>query len=284
MEPVKGPFSPVLKPLPGIRCVAFDFYGTMFISGVGDIGIDEEKADDSPALFQQALEQTGITIYRDGTGEAGISILEDTLLTHINRAKAAGTDFPEPDIREVWKEVLGGLEKQEYIAGNFSEDTVERFAIEFEFRINQVWPMADLNQTLDAIGGNGIELGIISNSQFYTPLAFEALSGRSPGQAGFESELMVWSYEAGVKKPSVAFYKQFLEKAIRGGLAAGEILFVGNDLWKDIEPAARVGMKTALFIGDKRSIRHNGEDLEKTEYPPDVSIDRLGQLKQVLEL
>ena len=30
-----------LKSIPDIKCVAFDFYGTMFISGVGDIGVDE---------------------------------------------------------------------------------------------------------------------------------------------------------------------------------------------------------------------------------------------------
>ncbi|MDZ7693345.1 MAG: hypothetical protein U5K69_19885 [Balneolaceae bacterium] len=70
MKPLPTDQNPSLQPLKEVHCVAFDFYGTMFISGVGDIGIDEEQDSKGWSLFNQALEDTGFKIIqKDASGK-----------------------------------------------------------------------------------------------------------------------------------------------------------------------------------------------------------------------
>ncbi len=62
LEPVSAGHSTRLQTIRGIRCVAYDFYGTMFISAVGDIGVDEQQQQQSPDWFAEALEDSEFTI------------------------------------------------------------------------------------------------------------------------------------------------------------------------------------------------------------------------------
>jgi putative hydrolase of the HAD superfamily len=55
---------------------------------------------------------------------------------------------------------------------------------------------------------------------------------------------------------------------------------VGNDMLKDIWPAARLGCKTALFAGDRRSLRLREDDERCRELEPDLVVDDLSQLAQ----
>ncbi len=93
------PLSPIsinhktkLQKLDDIRCVAFDFYGTMFISAVGDIGVDEEKESASATYFEEALEDTGFTILDENTGKRGTELFAETVAKHKERAKNKGID------------------------------------------------------------------------------------------------------------------------------------------------------------------------------------------------
>ena len=57
-EPVD--VSPSVSPVPGIRAVIFDVYGTLFISGSGDIGVAKDTADHE--LFYRALAEAGVDV------------------------------------------------------------------------------------------------------------------------------------------------------------------------------------------------------------------------------
>jgi putative hydrolase of the HAD superfamily len=272
-----------LQQLNSIECVAFDFYGTMFISGVGDIGIDEEQETENDALFRDALKDTGFTILNPAAGILGIEIFEKTISEHIARREKEGVDYPEPDIIDVWLEVLDRLSKENLISGGANKEKAIRFAIEFEFRVNKVWPVPDLAYVLNQLSEQNFTLGIISNSQFYTPMAFEALLGKSPERFGFDHELLNWSYASGLKKPSIHFYRLFMDALKENkGLGPEKVLYVGNDVEKDIKPAKKLGMKTALFVGDARSVRHDHEDLQDPLCQPDLIVDDLSQIIECL--
>lgn len=277
--------STKLTMLTGIKCVAFDFYGTMFISGVGDIFVDEELSSPYAKYFEDALQQSGFSIQKASVsiGAAGLDCFKQMLKIRINRKKAEGITHPEPDILAVWEDVLAQLSEEGFIKGALKKDHIIRFAIEFEFRANRLWPVPDLAAILQKLRQQGLMLGIISNSQFYTPLAFEALLGQSPPDAGFEPELLKWSYHEGVKKPSVELYRQFRKELPGRNLSPEEVLYVGNDLFKDIIPALKIGFKTALYVGDQRSVRHDKEDL-KAAPQPDLIIDKLSQIIDCLQL
>src|SRR5690625_6907975 len=65
LEPQKTDATPVLKKLSDIRVIAYDFYGTLFISEAGDIGVDDGKSD--PEFMKDAFEAAGITTDRKST-------------------------------------------------------------------------------------------------------------------------------------------------------------------------------------------------------------------------
>lgn len=281
LAPVSINTKPQLRELENIRCVAFDFYGTMFISAVGDIGIDEEQEESNAEYFAEALEHTGFTILQSDGAKRGIQIFDETITTHIETAKNKGIDYPEPVISAVWLDVLNTLLKKELIKGNISKLKALEFGIEFELRVNDVWPVPDLKPVLNRLLDQNLMLGIISNSQYYTPLTFEAILGSHPEEF-FDPDLLIWSYETGRKKPSADFYRLFIQAAEKKKIKAEEVLYVGNDIRKDIQPAKEVGMKTALYVGDRRSIRHKDHELDQPQFAADIIIDDLKQLFQCL--
>jgi len=269
--------KPVLKKLSGIKAVIFDFYGTLFISGVGDIGIDDGKSD--AGLLLNALEGSNITVEDPKAGQRGYEIYNRVVKDEIEEIKAGGIPYPEPDIRKVWKKVLTQMNAENLIS-DITPDHPDRMAVEFEARMNPVWPMPDLHETLGELEKRQMTLGIISNSQFYTPIAFEALAGQSLSILGFSPELLHWSFEEAMKKPGLLFYERFLEKAEKAfpHLKPQNYLYVGNDMLKDVYPADACGMKTALFAGDQRSLKWRKEDSRTKDVIPDLVVTKLIQI------
>lgn len=278
LQPETTNTKPALTQLDGIRAIIFDFYGTLYISGVGDIGIDDGKSDAS--LLLEAFKSIGLDIKGDRAGKRGYEIYDKIVTEQIQDLKASGIPYPEPDIRVVWRNVLNQMYAENLIETPTDESHHTRMAVEFEARMNPIWPMPDLDETVDKLSSRGFELGIISNSQFYTPIAFEALSGRSLEELGFNLNLLHWSFEESRKKPGLVFYENFLSKAkeVLPDFSAENYLYVGNDMLKDVYPASELGMKTALFAGDARSLKWRKDDPRTRDLKPDIIITELNQI------
>jgi len=278
LEPKPADAKPDLKKIKGIKCVALDFYGTMFISGVGDIGIDEGTADID--TFTAALDNSELTIINRDAATIGFDLYDVIVNDHCSALEKQGYDNPEPDIRSVWTDVLSSLKQKRMIQGTIDEKTVSLFSIEFEVRMNPIWPMPGLLKVLDGIHEKGIEIGIISNSQFYTPIALEALTKRNISDLHLNNDLLHWSYEEKLKKPSKAFYSAFVDKLSTDdlNLKPEEVLYVGNDMLKDVWAASETGLKTALFAGDKRSLKWRKDDERCKNLKPDIVITELTQI------
>lgn len=281
MEPVSAGEKPVLQNLKGIAYVIFDFYGTLFISGVGDIGIDDGKRDTDVLL--EALHSCGFSADHNAA-ERGYQLYETEVQREQERLKRSGIAFPEPVIESVWLNVLGSMKKKGILSGELSIETARLFSVEFEVRMNPVWPMPGLKQALHDIHSKGINLGIISNSQFYTPIAFESLVGETLENLGFTQDLLHWSYKEKRKKPSLEFYKLFLNRLSSKYTHSTpeSVLFIGNDMLKDIWPAATLGMKTALFAGDNRSLKWRKNEARCRDLKPDLVITELSQISGCL--
>ena len=62
-----------------------------------------------------------------------------------------------------------------------------------------------------------------------------------------------------------------------------EILHIGSRLTQDIAPAKRLGMRTALFAGDKASLGATPEQLKDPKSRPDVLLTELSQILDVVK-
>ena len=63
-----------------IKALMFDVYGTLFISGSGDIGVS--KAGSSADYFQSSLETSGATILKENTGIEAAHYFYATIQAH----------------------------------------------------------------------------------------------------------------------------------------------------------------------------------------------------------
>ena len=275
-----------LQPLGGIKAVLFDVYGTLLISASGDIGILPENAQEE--ALQEALASLGLFPPTGGeaapaTAKRGVALLlENIAAAHASR-RSAGVDHPEVEIREIWTTVLARLAQEGLLDQDLSEEAIEQLAVEYECRVNPVWTMPGLERMLSTLKERGLVMGIVSNSQFYTPLTFVALCGQTLKELGFEAHFCSWSYEELEAKPSRRLFESVLDRMEQSTrILPGETLYVGNDVLKDIRPASRAGCRTALFAGDERSLRWREDDPRCRDLRPDLVLTELGQLPECL--
>lgn len=268
---------PVLRALSGVQAVLFDIYGTLLLSGSGDVGVGDPA--DRGAAVAGALAASGVRFR--GAPEAALKVFLDEIERHHQMARQNGIDFPEVDIVEIWGSTLAELAVCGWVTSAEGVDP-RTLAVEFEVRANPVWPMPDLLPTLAGLRRAGLTLGLISNAQFYTPEVFPALVQQSLVELGFDPDLQFYSYQQGRAKPSPELFRLAAESLQRRGIPAAHAVYVGNDMRNDVAAAARLGFRTALFAGDARSLRRREGDARCAGIVPDLVVTALSHVLHCL--
>ena len=281
VDPIPTQQPARLHTLSDIRWVVFDIYGTVLTSAAGEVAApDETGADDCESSLLKAFQMTAAR-YGCGTGpKAGSALAKgfyDLIETEHLRNSSIHRVYPEVDIRSVWEKAFFDQK-----CPSLSTDNIEEAALRFELAVNPVWPMPNAARVFRQLKIAGYQLGIVSNAQFYTPLVLETLLQDTLENLGFS--VTVWSYEIGTAKPSLSLFHRFLAAARHSepGLSARNILYIGNDMRNDVDPARKLGFRTALFAGDKRSLRLRENDLELESVRPDVVLTDLRQITDVV--
>ena len=271
LKPLPVDQTPQLIRLPNVRAVLFDVYGTLLISASGEVGT--ATACPAPTALREALAALGINTDRLVSQAA----LEPTIQRHHAEARAEGVDYPEVDIRTVWHQTLAELVTQGQLSPAALRVDLSRLAVEYECRVNPVWPMPGLRACVLALRDRRV-LGIVSNAQFFTAWLFPALLGKTLEELGFAARMQYFSYRYGVAKPSPRLFEPSLQALAADGIRPDQTVYVGNDMLNDVTAAAAAGLRTALFAGDRRSLRWRREDPRVGAATPDLIITQLPQL------
>lgn len=267
--------EPHLPMLTDVRAVVFDIYGTLLISASGDIGLAGERGEKQ--AFSAAYEAAFASPPPSNMAQRVAERLKSLILEHHAARQGQGIDYPEVDILNVWKQLLASFER------NADRNRIETLAVEYECRVNPVWPMPGMVELLEALNARDLSLGIVSNAQFYTPLTIQALAGSGLRELGFTDDFCTWSYRELEAKPSTAIYQKTLDALKqRDDIEPNQILYVGNDQRNDIWPAAMLGCRTALFAGDQRSLRWRKDDPRCNQVKPDAIVTELAQIPGLL--
>jgi putative hydrolase of the HAD superfamily len=283
LEPVPAGLEPRIYRDPGIRAFIFDIYGTLLISASGDI--DETELSES--AVRTALEAAGIRMERPVSDHpAMLRNLLDAFRSAVKafhaREKKADLPFPEIDILAVWDRILCDRRAVGELA--FTDPPcIKCFTFVFETLSNRISPMPGMHRVLKELHLAGYPLGIISNAQFYTPLIMNYFLHQSLSEsetvAPFDADLTLFSYIHRRSKPDPALFTALTEQASQKfGILPGEMVYVGNDMYRDVYPARLAGMKTALFAGDLKSLRLRKDRPELNGLQPDFVITDLVQL------
>ena len=86
-------------------------------------------------------------------------------------------------------------------------------------------------------------------------------------------DLTILSHQHRVRKPSETLFGAAVSVLASRGISPSETLHVGSNLERDIGPAKKHGMKTALYAADKTSLSASKEQLKEPKYRPDVYAD-----------
>jgi FMN phosphatase YigB (HAD superfamily) len=97
-----------------------------------------------------------------------------------------------------------------------------------------------------------------------------------------DSSLCLLSHEHKVRKPSERLFRPLLEALEQRGIAPSQVLHVGSRISRDIAPARKLGMRTALFAGDRASLEATPEQLKDPSSRPDVLLTQLDQILHVV--
>lgn len=269
MAPIPADTPPELNRLPGVRCVAFDVYGTLLVSAAGEIGTARE-ASRGGGPFTEVADRLGLPRTVQSTLAAAYY---RAISEYHDLARRRGVRNPEVDIREIWRDVLATVKPH-------TDLPPEQIALTYELAANPVWPMPGAHRLLCDLVAQGIRVALVSNAQFYTPIILEELFGTSLEEMRVHP--CVWSYEIGEAKPASRPFHHLLMALHSEGIGPGETLYVGNDMLNDIVTAQDQGLRAILFAGDSRSLRHRGDMDALYSRTPDAVITAFDQLPAVI--
>jgi putative hydrolase of the HAD superfamily len=271
LEPVPTGRVPSGAPKHTVKALLTDIYGTLFISAPRE----KKSLKDSRSLDDIRHAISGLVPKETGSAKSASDLLDaymSAIFEEHNRLKKQGIEWPEVNIDMIWQRVLGfdSIEK------------ARQFALAFELIINPIYPMPHLDAFIQRLSRSPLVSGIISNAQFYTPLTFQYFFGDRPEHLGFNADLIFYSYRHDHGKPSQYLFKSAAEKITSTfGIQPKHVLYLGNDMLKDIYPAHVQGFQTVLFAGDMRSLKIREDDPRCVGLKPDMVVTDLSQLPDV---
>jgi FMN phosphatase YigB (HAD superfamily) len=226
---LKSSPKPSENPFP-YRAVVFDIYGTLLIAPGGGVKPDP---DADPEL-RRIIRDRGFS-----PPASPSAAIHAAVLRHHAATRSAGNEYPEVDLRKLWREVL-----------LLDEDTSTQGLVE---AIEEAWhpavPMPGAAEAIAYLSAAGVSLGLLSNAQCNTLPSLGSIA------APFAPELTILSFQHGIAKPSPRIFAMLAERLAGRGILPKETLYIGNDPLHDILPASACGFATALFKGHPDSLR-----------------------------
>src|SRR5262249_37291488 len=133
---------------------------------------------------------------------------------------------------------------------------------------------------------SGLVQGLLADGQCFTTVQLKRGLAQQDSAANLDDlvnpDLVVLSHEARVRKPAERLFRQALDTPGQRGIRPDQVLRVGSRIVQDIVPARRLGMKTALFAGDKASLQTTKAQLKDPRSRPDVLLTSLEQVAEVV--
>ncbi len=237
--------------------VLIDIYGTLLISRAGEVGTASLSSAEKFPLFDE-FEKRGILFNRVTYSELQGRI---RLLIKESHEKS-DKEFPEVDILLIWQEVLVQLKRDGFYEGETDEITAAWASLIYEWSENPCDIMPGGDDFLADLIQREVPWGIVSNSQFYTPLICDALLGDKLEGETLSPSLSSWSFLLREAKPSPALFLPVLkELKDRHDILPDEVLYIGNDMRNDVCNFQSLGGRGVLFAGDATSLRWREKEL-----------------------
>jgi putative hydrolase of the HAD superfamily len=241
-----------------IRAVAFDVNGTLIRILADD---DEERIFRAAAHF---LTYQGVDLHRHEVRDLYFRTMKEQL-------RASQEDYPEFDAVGIWRDIIeehmtdftralptGKLEQLPVFLAEMSRGISRRRLDLYPF----------VREVLDALRER-YPLAIVTDAQS----TYAAAELHKVGVLGYFDPIIV-SGDHGYRKPDRRLFQLVLD-GMR--VSAGNTLYVGNDMYRDIYGAREAGLKTVMFDSDQGAKTYR-------DCVPDYTITDFRDLLKILGL
>ena len=238
-----------------LKGIIFDINGTLT-----DILTDEGHEEIYRAI-SHFLTYRGVFLHRWEVKDAYFRIMDE-------QRKASGEKYPEFDAVAVWREFLTRYLRESKRKLK-SSDPTPRFLAEMYRGISRfrlaLYP--EVKAVLDELRPH-YQMAVVSDGQS----AWAMPELKAVGLDGYFNPVIV-SGDFGYRKPD----RRLFQAALTGmGLTPEEVIFVGNDMYRDVYGAGRLGMKTVFFSSNQGGKEPAGVN-------PDYIIYRFAELRQAVD-
>jgi FMN phosphatase YigB (HAD superfamily) len=292
--PIERPKArPHLKRLPDIRAVTWNLYGTLLRVFSGQILFEHPQKfvmDIALDKTVQDFKMWGSMTRKPGQPSEYMGQIYRRVLSDMQLASSPKERHPEIAAERIWEAILKKLQQKDYKydAAFFgpTNDYCQKIAYFFHASLQGTACYEGAAQALEYVQHQGLKQALIADAQCFSfvqlsrglqqqhcPLAVDQLFNRS---------LCALSCEVGGRKPSERLFKHCLSQLQAQGIAPAQVLHVGSRLAMDLEPAKKLGMRTALFAGDKESLQATKEQLSDPALRPDVLLTELDQIADIV--
>tara|TARA_B100000029_G_scaffold509547_1_gene599009 strand:+ start:307 stop:1266 length:960 start_codon:yes stop_codon:yes gene_type:complete len=292
VEPVKA--TPYSKRLDGIAAVTWSVYGTLLRISDGCLHLDHPQT----LRMQVAMEKTikAFNMWQSMSRKPGApwEYLYDQYKECLELKQMAATDrtgdLLQVNAADVWLTLIGRLQQNEYEIDEGFYGDIDQFAEKVAFFFHQGLQGVDGTDhaatVLTRIADSPLTQTLLADGQPFTMVQMLRALGRQaslpPLGDLLDADSMTLSCQVGLRKPSPSLYRSCLDRLRDQGIEPGEVLHVGSRLADDLAVARKLGMKTALFAGDRASLQASKEDVRNPDMKPDRLLTELPQILTVL--
>ncbi len=285
--------NPYVKPLPGIRAVLWDVYGTLLRVSDGRFTLFPEDEVRLQIALDKTIHEFNMWnhMYRKpGPPWQSMIGLYRSVIERQSMLAAPRGDVTEVNLVETWRAIIERLFEKEYhfdegLYGDLDEFS-EKVAYFFHCCLQATEARSGAVQAMTDIAANELQQGFLADGQSFTlvqTLRALAMQGSLPPLYElFRPQTLILSHSVGVKKPSRSLFTVAVDQLRGLGIQAQEILHISCRLNTDLVPARAAGMRTALLVAEKSGLEVDTAILKDAAKKPDRLLTDLSQLYNVL--
>jgi hypothetical protein len=290
-QPVRA--KPHLVRLPEVRCVLWNLYGTLLAIAGGEVLFEHPQ----PFVMSLALEKTiqEFKMWQSMSRKPGkpseyLQQIYKQVLIEQSAIPGGGEKCPEIPADRLWEAIFKRLLKNNYVfdAGFYGSlnEFSRKVAYFFHTSLQTTACYPGAAAALRHVAGRGLAQGLFADAQCFSTVQLQrGLAAQDPAasvEALLRGDLMVLSFEQGRRKPARRMLARVKEVLEEQRLEPGAVLHVGSRINQDLLPARRLGLRTALFVGDRDAVQATAEQLRDPVSRPDVLLTELSQIAEVV--
>jgi len=285
--------KPHLPTMRGVRAVLWNVYGTLLAIPFGELVFEHPTQLIMDVALDKTIDEFRMWSAMSRKPGQPSEYMRHLYLQELLKGKGVGSGgerFPEQLSERIWEALLKKLMHKDYkfdagfygSINEFSKKVAYFFHASLQGTAAQPGAAAALKLVADA----GCEQGLLADAQCFTvaqlgralkiqdnALAFDEL---------FPAARRSLSCEVKARKPSDSLFRHAVQQLAGRGIRAENVLHVGSRLARDIAPAKKVGMRTALYVGDKAALEATADALKDPAQRPDAMVTELSQIAQLL--